>query len=127
LQVCNIFAYDIGYRCPGDIAFGVPFSSVKNGLAALETMPAAGLWQIVLFVGIIESGFAYQEENIANSCKKFMDNMKWSEKDQERRAAVELNNGRAAQMGILGLMMHEKLDNHPYVLNGLFGAPVDFN
>ena len=29
-----------GWRCNGDIAFGVPFSSVKNGLAAFDTIPA---------------------------------------------------------------------------------------
>jgi hypothetical protein len=37
--------------------------------------------------------------------------------------AVELNNGRAAQMGILALMVHEKLDGNPYVINTLLGFP----
>ena len=40
---------------------------------------------------------------------------------------IELNNGRAAQMGILALMVHEKLDNNPYIINDLLGAPVPFN
>ena len=44
-----------------------------------------------------------------------------------RRLAVELSNGRAAQMGILALMVHEKLDNNPYVINSLLGFPVPFN
>ena len=39
----------------------------------------------------------------------------------------ELNNGRAAQMGILALMVHEKLNGDPYVINSLLGAPVPFN
>ena len=30
-------------------------------------------------------------------------------------------------MGILGLMVHEGLDNNPYVINDLFGLPVEFN
>jgi len=30
-------------------------------------------------------------------------------------------------MGILGLMVHEQLNNDPYVLNGLLGFPIDFN
>jgi hypothetical protein len=36
-----------GNRLPGDIAFGVPFKSVKAGLAAFETIPTAGLLQLV--------------------------------------------------------------------------------
>ena len=43
------------------------------------------------------------------------------------KAAVELNNGRAAQMGILALMVHEKLNNDPYIINSLLGSPVPFN
>lgn len=44
-----------------------------------------------------------------------------------RKAGIELNNGRAAQMGILALMVHEKLDNDPYIINTLLGFPVPFN
>eukprot|EP01038_Epipyxis_sp_PR26KG_P005910 gene5910-8153_t len=116
-----------GHRAAGDIAFGVPFSSVKNGLGALETIPAWGIAQIILFVGLLEYGFGYQEKNIADECTNRMKEWGWSEATQKNKAAIELNNGRAAQMGILALVVHEKLDGHPYVLNGLFGAPVPFN
>ena len=51
----------------------------------------------------------------------------WSESKQSYKKAIELNNGRAAQMGILALMVHEKLDNDPYIINSLFDAPVLFN
>jgi hypothetical protein len=51
----------------------------------------------------------------------------WSEAKQRSKQAIELNNGRAAQMGILGLMVHEKLNNDPYVLNAMLGSPVPFN
>ena len=40
------------------------------------------------------------------------------------RQAVELNNGRAARMGILALMVHEKLDGNPHIINSLLGFPV---
>ena len=43
----------------------------------------------------------------------------WSESKQSYKKAIELNNGRAAQMGILALMVHEKLDNDPYIINSL--------
>ena len=55
----------------------------------------------------------------------------WDDFDEEtklQKRAIELNNGRAAQLGILGLMVHEMLPSHdPYMINGLLGAPVGFN
>ena len=50
LAVLGHLVTTAGVRLPGDIAYGVPFSSVKNGFAALETMPAFGIFQIVAFV-----------------------------------------------------------------------------
>jgi hypothetical protein len=100
---------------------------MKTGLAAFDTIPAAGIAQVIAFIGILEFGFEYQEKNIAESCTKAMDSLGWKADTQRRKAAIELNNGRAAQMGILALMVHEKINNNPYVLNALFGAPVAFN
>lgn len=116
-----------GDRLPGEIAYGVPFSSIKSGLQAFADIPAAGILQLVLFIGLMELGFSTVQEDIEARCKKEMTNRGWSEATQRRKAAVELNNGRAAQMGILALMVHEKLDNNPYIINSLLGAPVPFN
>lgn len=127
LAVLGHLVTTAGFRCSGDIAFGVPFSSVKNGLEAFNTIPAAGVWQIIGFIGLIEAGFGYQEKSIADECTARMNEWNWSEKTQRNKASVELNNGRAAQMGILALMVHEKLDGNPYILNSIFGAPVPFN
>ena len=51
----------------------------------------------------------------------------WNDAKQRSKSAIELNNGRAAQMGILALMVHEKIDNNPYIINSLLGSPVAFN
>lgn len=51
----------------------------------------------------------------------------WNDAKQRSKYSIELNNGRAAQMGILGLMVHEKIDNNPYIINSLLGSPVAFN
>ena len=112
-----------GTRFPGSIAFGVPFSKIRTGLAAFEDIPAVGLLQIILFIGVMEYNFnGKYGKDLAQWCidrkTPFSD---------ERRQTVELNNGRAAQMGILALMVHEKLDNNPYIINSLFGAPIAFN
>ena len=113
-----------GVRLPGDIAYGVPFSSVKNGLAALDTIPAAGVAQIVAFIGLIELGFGARQEEIEAAQ---LNASGWDEETINKKLAIELNNGRAAQMGILALMVHEKLNNDPYIINTLLGAPVPFN
>jgi len=113
-----------GVRMPGDIAYGVPFSSMKAGLAAFETIPAAGTAQLFFFIGLCELGFDSRKEEIEAAQLKAS---KWDQKTIDKKTAIELNNGRAAQMGILGLMVHEVLDNNPYVLNSMLGAPVAFN
>eukprot|EP00597_Dinobryon_sp_UTEXLB2267_P016392 CAMPEP_0201093024 /NCGR_PEP_ID=MMETSP0812-20130820/1562_1 /ASSEMBLY_ACC=CAM_ASM_000668 /TAXON_ID=98059 /ORGANISM="Dinobryon sp., Strain UTEXLB2267" /LENGTH=200 /DNA_ID=CAMNT_0047344949 /DNA_START=93 /DNA_END=695 /DNA_ORIENTATION=+ len=113
-----------GVRLPGEIAYGVPFSSVKNGLAALDTIPAAGIAQIVAFIGLIELGYAARKDDIEAAQLKASG---WDQATIDKKLAIELNNGRAAQMGILALMVHEKLDNNPYIINSLLGSPVPFN
>jgi len=51
----------------------------------------------------------------------------WDGETIDRKIAIELNNGRAAMMGIFALVIHEKLDNNPYIINSLLGYPVPFN
>ena len=122
-----------GVRWPFDVAFGTPFSQIDTGLAALDfsnphSLPQQGIVQIILFIGALDLGFTnFAEPDVAASCQKAMDMMNWSPQKQSVKYAIELNNGRAAQMGILGLMVHEKLNNDPYVLNYLLGFPVPFN
>jgi hypothetical protein len=113
-----------GVRLPGEIAYGIPFSSVKNGLAALDTIPLSGIVQIVAFIGLIELGYGIRKDDIEAAQ---LTASKWDEDTINKKLAIELNNGRAAQMGILALMVHEKLDNNPYIINSLLGYPVPFN
>ena len=114
-----------GDRFTGEIAYGIKFSDVKPGLGALSTIPMEGIAQIMAFIGLIEFGFANIEKPLADWCMSSENTLfKWDEKTRNRKLAIELNNGRAAQMGILGLMVHEKLNNDPYVLNSILGSPV---
>lgn len=53
--------YNISFS---DIAPGIPFSSVKSGLGALESIPAAGTLQLIAFIGILEAGFAIRKDEI---------------------------------------------------------------
>jgi len=124
-----------GVRLPGDIDMhGTSFESIPTGIAALEKVPAAGLLQMFFFVGFLELGvmkdITGDGECVGDFRNGFID-FGWdtfSPEEKERKQAIELNNGRAAQMGILGLMVHEMLPSHdPYMINGFAGAPIDFN
>eukprot|EP00980_Cylindrotheca_fusiformis_P028425 scaffold22599_cov139-Cylindrotheca_fusiformis.AAC.16 len=123
-----------GLRLPGDIDYhGTSFESIPTGIAALSKVPAAGLAQIVAFIGFLElsvmKDVTGEGEFVGDFRNGFID-FGWdafSPEEQVRKRAIELNNGRAAMMGILGLMVHEMLNNDPYVINSLVGAPITFN
>jgi len=124
LAILGHLVTSAGIRLPGEIAYGLPFEKVRTGLAAFEDIPAAGTAQLVAFIGLIELGFAARKDDIEEAQLKASG---WDEETINKKLAIELNNGRAAQMGILALMVHEKLDNNPYIINSLLGAPVAFN
>merc|ERR1711966_276514 len=111
-----------GIHLSGNIDYaGDSFDSYPNGLAALfgpDAIPQAGLAQLVLAVGFLELGVMKDSANGAapgdfpgdfrNSALDFG----WDTFDEETQASkrgIELNNGRAAMMCILGLMVHEQL------------------
>jgi hypothetical protein len=50
-----------------------------------------------------------------------------TEEKQTEIRAKELNNGRAAQMGLLAIMIHECIDGRPYIINDLLGFSYSFN
>jgi hypothetical protein len=117
-----------GDRIPGNIVPGVPFASIKNGLAAFEDIPVEIVAAIVIFIGFLDIGFSKVEEEIAEaSCASFVGRNLFLRGGLKKKQTIELNNGRAAMMGILALMVHETLNNEPYVINSLLGVPVAFN
>lgn len=107
-----------GIHLPGDIDYsGDAFASYPNGLAALfgpNAIPSAGLGQIFIFIGFLELAVMKDitgSEFPGDFRNGFID-FGWDSFDEETKLskrAIELNNGRAAMMGILGLMVHEEL------------------
>ena len=74
-----------------------------------------GTYQMVAFVGFLElfvmKDVTGENEFVGDFRNGFID-FGWDSFDEEtklKKRAVELNNGRAAMMGILGLMVHEQL------------------
>jgi len=119
-----------GARVPGNIdTSGTTFASVKTGIAGLKDIPNAGLIQIFAFIGFLEL-FVMRDRGTGEypgDLRNGMFTWKASEEEMLQKRAIELNNGRAAMMGILGLMVHEMIDGEPYILNALCGEPSKFN
>merc|ERR1712194_712931 len=109
-----------GVFLPGNIDLnGDSFDSFPNGVAALigpHGIPTSGLVQLIAFVGFLEIGFM---KDVPGTGNEFVGDFRnghidlgWDTFDEEEKLskrAIELNNGRAAMTGILGLMVHEKI------------------
>ena len=116
LAVAGYLTTAAGIRLPGDLNLdGVKFADVPSGFGALSAVGAKGIWQIILFIGILETSamkdVTGNAEFVGDFRNGFID-FGWDSFDDAtklKKRAIELNNGRAAQMGILALMVHEQM------------------
>uniref|UniRef100_A0A7S4AQY3 Plastid light harvesting protein n=1 Tax=Pseudo-nitzschia australis TaxID=44445 RepID=A0A7S4AQY3_9STRA len=107
-----------GIHLPGDIdKAGDAFASFPNGWAAIQgpdAIPGGGLAQIIAFIAVLELSVMKDitgGEFVGDFRNGYID-FGWDKFDEDTKLskrAIELNNGRAAMMGILGLMVHEQL------------------
>jgi Chlorophyll A-B binding protein len=115
LAVVGYLVSEAGIRLPGDIDYhGTTFASIPSGFGAITTISAAGIAQVIAFIGFLELGVMKDitgGEFVGDFRNDFID-FGWDTFDEEtklNKRAIELNQGRAAQMGILALMVHEQL------------------
>jgi hypothetical protein len=108
-----------GVRLPGDINYsGTKFSDIGYGWDGSYEVGQAGALQVLAFVGLLELAVM---KSIPGTGNEFVGDFRngaidfgWDKLDakaQLSKRAIELNQGRAAQMGLLGLMVHDKLGN----------------
>lgn len=116
LAVVGYLVQEAGIRLPGDIDYsGTAFSDIRNGFAAFKDIPSGGIAQLVLFVGFLELAVMKDITRTGEFPGDFRNesfDLGWDSFDpetQRSKRAIELNQGRAAMMGILALMVHEQL------------------
>jgi Chlorophyll A-B binding protein len=113
MAVAGYLTTAAGIRFPGDLAYGGPaFADIPSGLAAFPAMPVNGIFQILAFIMVLEMGMrdmTGKNEFVGDWRNGHID-FGWDKLSPEvklKKRAIELNNGRAAMMGIWGLVTHE--------------------
>jgi hypothetical protein len=107
------------FQIPGNIDMdGDAFTSYPVGLSALfgpDSIPTDGKLQMLFFVGFLElfimKDVTGENAFVGDFRNGFLD-FGWDNFDEQtklQKRGIELNNGRAAMMGVLGLMVHEQL------------------
>ena len=122
LAVAGYITTASGLRLPGLIAYDGPaFADIPSGIDAFKYVPGPGVLQIVAFTAVLEMGMRdltggefvgdWRNNHVDFGWDKFDDATKL------KKRAIELNNGRAAMMGITGLVVHEVIGNPLLPLN----------
>jgi len=121
LATVGYIVCDLGARFPGA-------ENVPNGFAALDQVPGmvwAQLTATVLAMEMANGGFSLDGKDAAGT-QEFPGDFRngyidfgWDDRSDEwkmEKRTIEINNGRAAMMGILGIMVHEYLGNIDEIL-----------
>jgi Chlorophyll A-B binding protein len=115
LGVVGYLTTEAGYRLPGAISLdGTKFADIPGGWEGSTAVPVAGALQVLAFCGALElAGWKQAPGSFPGDFSASSFPVDWvgdySAEEKLRKRAVELNNGRAAQMGMLALMVHDKL------------------
>ena len=101
-----------GYLSP---SANLKFSDVPNGVDGIRAIPTAGLAQILAFFALVELAWMPASKYDGDYGVGYFGTDIKDPEEKARKLNVELNNGRAAMMGILGIMVHDVLEGKPFI------------
>jgi light-harvesting complex I chlorophyll a/b binding protein 1 len=101
----NHIVFD-GYLSPSN---NLKFSDIPTGTDGIRAIPTAGLAQILAFFALVELAWMPASKYDGDYGVGYFGTNVADPEEKARKLNVELNNGRAAQMGILGNMVAEQL------------------
>jgi Chlorophyll A-B binding protein len=99
------------FRFPGEVAPGLKFADVPNGVAALSSIPALGWAQIFFLIGATDYYGFLGDFDIGKAAGMDAETL-------ETRKMNELSNGRLAMLAFLELLRH---DSQNYIKPGFDG------
>mmetsp|Transcript_100057 Transcript_100057/g.288912 ORF Transcript_100057/g.288912 Transcript_100057/m.288912 type:complete len:208 (+) Transcript_100057:55-678(+) len=101
----NHIVFD-GYLSPSN---NLKFSDIPTGTDGIRAIPTAGLAQILAFFALVELAWMPASKYDGDYGVGYFGTNIEDPEEKARKLNVELNNGRAAMMGILGNMVAEQL------------------
>lgn len=112
VAVVGMLFHNANIEFPGYLSkeLGIRFSDVPDGMMGLFSIPLAGLTQIVFAVGVVELALwpasNYSGDYGTGYGRPFVPNVLEGE-ELKYKLDMEINQGRAAMMGIMGAMVGE--------------------